>query len=207
MTIMDQKMANSAGPIDPHVLIGERVEKIRKARGMTRDKLAATLQDMGLDWSRLTVNRLEIGRRENVTVIELLALCTALDIAPVDLLVPPYLDDNQSYRVAPKASAAVIHVREWIRGEQQLYWHTDPEPDDIFASPTAPDLAAFVQFMPEDRARRVVRNYFEPSLAPEEIERYFGPGRSPEEIDLMIQKFVKETAAEWLKEHGIGDDQ
>jgi transcriptional regulator with XRE-family HTH domain len=187
------------------VLIGERVEKIRMARGMTRDKLAATLQDMGLDWSRLTVNRLEIGRRENITVIELLALCTALDIAPVDLLVPAYLDDNQSYRVAPKASAAVINVREWIRGEQQLYWATDTESDDIFADPATPgDLAAFVQWMPEDRARRVVRNYFEPSRAPEEIEQHFGPGRSPEEMELQ---YVKETATEWLNEHGIGGDQ
>ena len=200
-------MANSAGPIDPHVLIGERVEKIRMARGMTRDKLAATLQDMGLDWSRLTVNRLEIGRRENITVIELLALCTALDIAPVDLLVPAYLE-NESYRVAPKASAAAIHVREWIRGEQQLYWATDKKPDTIFVSPATPgELAAFVQFMPEDRARRVVRNYFEPGRSPEEIERYFGPGRSPEEIELMSQEFVKKAVAEWLNEHGIGDDQ
>lgn len=187
------------------MLIGERVEKIRMARGMTRDKLAATLQDMGLDWSRLTVNRLEIGRRENITVIELLALCTALDIAPVDLLVPAYLDDNQSYRVAPKASAAAINVREWIRGEQQLYWSTDTESDDVFADPATPgDLAAFVQWMPADRARRVVRNYFEPSRAPEEIEQHFGPGRSPEEMELQ---YVKETATEWLNEHGIGGDQ
>jgi transcriptional regulator with XRE-family HTH domain len=162
---------------------------------------------MGLDWSRLTVNRLEIGRRENITVIELLALCTALDIAPVDLLVPAYLE-NQPYRVAPKASAAAIHVREWIRGEQRLYWSIDKKSDTIFASPSTPgELAAFVQFMPEDRARRVVRNYFEPGRSPEEIEEMFGPGRSPEEVGLMIQEYVKEAAGEWLKEHGIGDDQ
>jgi transcriptional regulator with XRE-family HTH domain len=194
MTIMDQKMTNSAGSINPHVLIGERVEKIRMARGMTRDKLAATLQDMGLDWSRLTVNRLEIGRRENITVIELLALCTALDIAPVDLLVPAYLE-NQSYRVAPKASAEASTVREWIRGEMQLYWSTDPKPGARFVGPdTAGELAAFVQWMPEDRARRVVRNYF--------LE-----GLSDEEYELASREERKKDLAEWLKEHGIGDDQ
>jgi transcriptional regulator with XRE-family HTH domain len=190
MTTMDQKMASSAGPINPHVLIGERVEKIRMARGMTRDKLAATLQDMGLDWSRLTVNRLEIGRRENITVIELLALCTALDIAPVDLLVPAYLE-NQSYRVAPKASAAAVHVREWIRGEQVLYWSIDT--GTWYAHPNTPgDLAAFVQWMPEDRARRVVRNYF--------LE-----GVSDEEYELASREERKEAVKEWLDEHGIGD--
>jgi hypothetical protein len=79
------------------------------------------------------------------------------------------------------------------------------ESDDVFADPATPgDLAAFVQWMPADRARRVVRNYFEPSRAPEEIEQHFGPGRSPEEMELQ---YVKETATEWLNEHGIGGDQ
>jgi transcriptional regulator with XRE-family HTH domain len=161
MTTMDQRVTNSAEPVDPQALIGERVEKIRVARGMTRDKLAATLQDMGLDWSRLTVNRLEIGRRKDVTVIELLALCVALDIAPVDLLVPGHLTD-QGYRVAPTMTSWASNVREWIRGEQLLYVSPDPDPDELFADPAkAAEITAFVQFMPEDRARRVVRDYFE----------------------------------------------
>ena len=133
---------------------------------MTREKLAATLQDMGLDWSRLTVNRLEIGRRENVTVTELLALCVALDIAPVDLLVPAYLK-HESYRVVPKGTASASNVREWVRGEMLLFLARDPEPRQpgqtgvIFADPALPgDVAAFVQFMPEDRGRRVVQDFY-----------------------------------------------
>jgi DNA-binding Xre family transcriptional regulator len=161
---------------------------------MTRDKLAATLQDMGLDWSRFTVNRLEIGRRENVSVIELLALCAALDISPVDLLVLAYLN-GQLYRVAPRASALASNVREWIRGEKLLYASRDRDPDDLFEDPAkAADIAVFVQFMPEDRARRVVHEYFEAewiSAANEQVS----------------EEAIKKGVADWLNEHGIGDLQ
>jgi transcriptional regulator with XRE-family HTH domain len=160
MTFMDQNMPSSA--LDPQEVIGDRVRKIREARGMTRDKLAATLQDMGIDWTRLTVNRLEIGRRDNITVKELLALCLALDIAPVDLLVPAHLSDRD-YRVAPKLTARAENVREWLRGEDLVFAGPDPDPaGPIFRTPSrTADIAAFVQWMPEDRARRVARRYFE----------------------------------------------
>jgi transcriptional regulator with XRE-family HTH domain len=159
MTVMDQNMASSA--LDPQEVIGDRVRKIREARGMTRDKLAATLQDMGIDWTRLTVNRLEIGRRDNITVKELLALCLALDVAPVDLLVPAHLSDR-SYQVAPKLTASAENVREWLRGEELISAHTDPEPGIPFIKPArVVDIAAFVQWMPEGRGRRVARKYFD----------------------------------------------
>jgi transcriptional regulator with XRE-family HTH domain len=156
---MDQNMASSA--LDPQEIIGDRVRKIREARGMTRDKLAATLQDMGIDWTRLTVNRLEIGRRDNITVKELLALCLALDVAPVDLLVPGHLSDRD-YQVAPKLTASAENVREWLRGEDLIFAYQDPDPDIPFRRPPrVVDIAAFVQWMPEDRGRRVARRYFD----------------------------------------------
>jgi transcriptional regulator with XRE-family HTH domain len=159
MIVMDQNMAS--GALDPQEVIGDRVRKIREARGMTRDKLAATLQDMGIDWTRLTVNRLEIGRRDNITVKELLALCLALDVAPVDLLVPAHLSDR-GYRVAPKLTARAENVREWLRGEDLVFAGPDPDPASPFRRPSrTADIAAFVQWMPEDRARRVARRYFE----------------------------------------------
>jgi hypothetical protein len=84
----------------------------------------------------------------------------------VDLLVPAYLT-NQGYRVAPRVSSWAGNVREWIRGEQVLYKARDPEPRQPgqtgmrFSSPATPgDIASFVQFMPEDRARRVVQDYY-----------------------------------------------
>jgi transcriptional regulator with XRE-family HTH domain len=160
---MDHDTSSSADPLDPQAVIGDRVGKIREARGMTRDKLAATLQDLGIDWSRLTVNRLEIGRREGVTVRELLALCLALEVSPVDLLVPAHLTD-QAYRVAPRAIADAGNVREWIRGEELLTVDRttigSDGTEDPFTQPAAVLLDA-IRWMPADRAQRVGRRYFE----------------------------------------------
>lgn len=81
----------------------------------------------------------------------------------MDLLVPAYLK-HQSYRVPPRASAMASNVREWIRGEQLLLAMLEPTPGPgtWFASPLGVhDVTAFVQFMPEDRAKRVARAYFE----------------------------------------------
>ena len=61
------------------------------------------MQDLGIDWERMVVAKLESGRRGSMRVDELLGLCVVLEIAPVDLLVPANLDDDQPYRVVPNA--------------------------------------------------------------------------------------------------------
>ena len=45
---------------------------------------------------------------------------------PVDLPVPKDVADDQWYQVAPKATARTENVREWIRGEDVLFYRTDP---------------------------------------------------------------------------------
>jgi transcriptional regulator with XRE-family HTH domain len=170
MTFMDQYVTDSAENKSTQAVIADRVGKIREARGMSRDKLAAILQDLGVDWTRLTVNRLEIGRRENITVTELLALCIALQVAPVDLLVPGHWT-NQSYQVTPRASAVAENVREWIRGEQLLYAGVSI-PDTPFATVLTKDRMAFAQWMPEDRSKQVLRRWFDQDERDEELRRH-----------------------------------
>ena len=167
---MDQNVTDSAGRKGPQAVIADRVGKIREARGMTRDKLAATMQDLGIDWTRLTVNRLEIGRRENVTVTELLALCIALQVAPVDLLVPGHWT-NQSYQVTPRASSTADQVRDWIRGEERFFGMRDV-PGSPFVTPAGRDPMAIVQWMPEDRKKQVVRRWLEQAERDEANERH-----------------------------------
>lgn len=147
-----------AEPLDPTRLIGERVAKIRKARGMTQDDLAEAMQAVGIGWERIVIAKLETGRRSFVKVDELLALCLVLDIAPVDLLVPTDLTD-QPYQVAPRADAEAGNVREWIRGEDLLLSASTHRPGEPFTQP-ASALDA-IRWMPTDRADRVARRYFE----------------------------------------------
>lgn len=70
---------------------------------------------MGIGWDRYVVTNLERGRRQNVTVDELLALAYVLNVAPVHLLVP-IDDEDRPYAVVPASGARAGVVRQWIRG-------------------------------------------------------------------------------------------
>ncbi|MFG2596706.1 helix-turn-helix domain-containing protein [Streptomyces sp. NPDC048462] len=103
---------------DPVAVIAQRVKEVRGRKGFTAQQLADKLRDKtGLNWDRATVTKLETGRRQTITVVELLALARVLDVAPVNLLVP--LDDRP-FAVTAKESVAANRVRAWVRGESPL---------------------------------------------------------------------------------------
>lgn len=98
--------------------IARRVRELRARRGWTAAEPGEELHTRhGLKWDRFTVTKLENGHRQNVTVTELLALASALDVAPVNLLVP--LDDSP-YQVTPTRTESADTVRAWVRGEDPL---------------------------------------------------------------------------------------
>lgn len=144
---------------------------IRRYLGMTQEALAEAMRNVGIDWQRIVVAKLESGRRSFVTVDELLALCVVLKISPTDLLVPNDVHDDQDYRIVPNATARAEDVREFVRGEAPLYIFPYPKPprnpEHRFASPTGRPIDS-IQWMPPDRADRVARRYY----AAEEKRRY-----------------------------------
>lgn len=74
----------------------------------------------GIPWNRGVVAKLENGRREQITVDELLALCRVLDVALVHLLVPVD-DEDQRYAVTPTDEPlSPRQVRDMIRGDWAL---------------------------------------------------------------------------------------
>lgn len=101
----------------PVATIAQRVKELRGRRGWTAAQLGAALGKHDVRWDRFTVANLESGKRQNVTVNELLALALALDVAPVNLLVP--LDDRP-YQITPTRTEGADTVRSWVRGEQPL---------------------------------------------------------------------------------------
>lgn len=107
----------------PTQVIAKRVRQARARHGLTAQQLAEKLTTAGVPWTRATVTKVETGRRESITVTELLALARVLDVAPLHLLVPvdgrPY-DDERRYLVTPNEAQPVYRVREWIRGETPL---------------------------------------------------------------------------------------
>ena len=145
-------------PLNPTRVIGQRLAELRKSRnGMTQERLAEAMRTAGIDWERVVVAKLEKGLRPFVKVDELLALCLILGISPVDLLVPKDADADQWYQVAPKAISSASNVREWIRGEDVLFYRTEPEEEP--ETPLQPeDLLNPTRWMPADRrARALVR--------------------------------------------------
>ena len=61
---------------------------------------------------------LEIARRENISVAELLAFAVVPDVAPVHLLVPP--EGAEPYAVP---TVTLDQARAWIRGTKPLPRH------------------------------------------------------------------------------------
>jgi transcriptional regulator with XRE-family HTH domain len=152
---------------EPMRLIVERVAAIRRYKGLTQSQLAEAMQQLGVPWQRIIVAKIEGGRRDFLTVEELLALCIALEISPVDLLVPRELKPDQPYHVAPEATARATDVREWARGEGTLFYRLDR--DEEKPQPKIPGRFRFVQptgkssdptdWMPPDRGQRVAERY------------------------------------------------
>jgi len=66
-------------------IIGCRVRQLRMARKLTQDELAAKLQVNGYNFSKLTILRIELGKRL-VTDIELKGLCEFFETDPNSIL-------------------------------------------------------------------------------------------------------------------------
>jgi transcriptional regulator with XRE-family HTH domain len=102
----------------PVKTIAQRVSEVRRRRGFTQDELAAALQKEGVPWARSTVAKLESNRRDNVSVIELLALAYCLGCSPTHLVVPP--EGASRYQITPKKEVSVIAARRFVRGVEDL---------------------------------------------------------------------------------------
>lgn len=101
-------------PEGPTEAIARRVSALRQRKGLNRQQLGEAMTACGVEWNRFTVSSLENGKRQNVSVTELLALARVLDVAPVHLLVP--LEDEQPYQVTPTEVLPAHRVRPWVRG-------------------------------------------------------------------------------------------
>lgn len=103
----------------PTGALAGRVREVRAKRGWSAERLAQEMRGAGIDWSRGVVAKIESGRRQDISVAELLALSYVLEVSPVHMLVPPD-DGDEPYQVTPQVSVPARQVREWIRGYEML---------------------------------------------------------------------------------------
>lgn len=138
-----------ASPNTPVGTIGVRVADLRARRGYTATELGEKLEAVGVPWNRFTVKALESGKRQNVTVTELLALARVLNVAPVHLVVPPDAENDTLYQVTPSETVPAKTARAWIRGMFPILggkageFHAEV-PDDEYGWVTSTDDSAAV---------------------------------------------------------------
>lgn len=122
--------------VTPVSAIARRVKELRNRHGWTAADLGERLATRGVKWDRFTVANLESGKRQNVNVVELLALADALATAPVNLLVPI---TDEPYQVTAGERERIENadaVREWVRGNKPLPG-TDTEAQRTFYAEVA----------------------------------------------------------------------
>jgi transcriptional regulator with XRE-family HTH domain len=94
--------------------VAVRLSEVRKRKDMSAAEVGRRMTEQGVKWDRFTVANLENGKRQNITLTELLALACVLDVSPLSLILP--LDDAQPYQVTPARELATGRVRPWLRG-------------------------------------------------------------------------------------------
>jgi transcriptional regulator with XRE-family HTH domain len=99
-------------------LVAKRIQTLRTAARLSGAALAAALREHGVPWTRVTVAKLETGKRQLVSLTEWLALAEALHVPPAWLLV-----DLKSGAPVPLADGREIdpwNAVLWITGQQPL---------------------------------------------------------------------------------------
>jgi transcriptional regulator with XRE-family HTH domain len=95
------------------VIAGE-VRRYRQAAGLSTQRLADRCAELGLPLRRSVLANLESGRRDSVSVAELLVLAAALGVAPVLLVLP--VGRAVLSEVLPRSHTDTWSAAEWFCG-------------------------------------------------------------------------------------------
>jgi transcriptional regulator with XRE-family HTH domain len=102
-------------PIEMTARIGERVARLRAEREMTVQALADRCAELGVPLGRVTLTKLEGGKRQAVTPAELTVLAAALGAAPIELLYP--VGYEKQVEVLPGRMVDPLDAVRWFAGE------------------------------------------------------------------------------------------
>lgn len=105
-------------------LIADQVKLRRKALGWTAQDLSDAIGRLGFDFPRSTLADLESGRRNHVTVAELLVIAAALNVPPV-LLISPVAASAET-EITPGSKVTAFRAVQWLSGETPIP-HADDE--------------------------------------------------------------------------------
>lgn len=118
-------------------VVAAQIRFYRGQRGYSAQDLSDRCAALGFAIPRPVLSNLENGRRESVSVAELIVLARALDVPPLQLLVP--VGRAESLELFPGASRPAWDAARWITGEISGAELDSPrgdyEPDDVELTP------------------------------------------------------------------------
>lgn len=126
------------------VIAGE-VKRYRHERGLSAQQLAERCAALGAEFPRAVLANLETGRRETVSVAEVLVLAQALDISPMLLIVP--LGRHATAEILPDVEMQAWDATRWIGGTAKL----SNQPGQGLQVGAADDDSVIVQFHYHDQ--------------------------------------------------------
>ncbi len=111
---------NGDWPTRAAQLVAREVRRYREAQRpkMSMQKLADRTAELGVAIPRSVLANLESGRRETVSVAEVLVLAAALNVAPIELMCPVGFDKQTE--MLPGRMMDPLDAMRWFTGEQKL---------------------------------------------------------------------------------------
>jgi transcriptional regulator with XRE-family HTH domain len=117
-------------------VVADEIRRVRAERKMSAQQLADRCEQLGLPIPRPVLSNLENGRRESVSIAELMVLARALEVSPITLIVP--VGQREAIEVSPGRNARTWDAFRWFVGEARLQESdarleavpTDHEPQD-----------------------------------------------------------------------------
>lgn len=196
--------------------IGERVAWFRdrkidpNGKRMTVQALADRCAELGLPLGRVTITKLEGGKRQAITPAEVMVIAAALEVSPLELVIPAGYEEP--VEVLPGLQLPGLAAARWFAGQRELLWLGEsltvvmPEPERESAvrlleahaerirwwqrfTDESPEIRERTreltsESLREIRARMRDRGMLLPELPPE-----LGPQEAPEEVVLRPQKW------------------
>jgi transcriptional regulator with XRE-family HTH domain len=97
-------------------ITARQVRRLRQQRGVSAERLAEEVSELGVRYTRGQVSNLESGRRDSITVGEILAFAAAFGVPPALLLFPVGADEQVEY--LPGMPADAWQAYRFLAGDQ-----------------------------------------------------------------------------------------
>jgi transcriptional regulator with XRE-family HTH domain len=195
-------------------LVAREVRRYREMQRprMSVQKLADATAELGMPIPRSVLANLESGRRETVSVAEVLVLAAALNVAPIELICPVGFDKETE--MLPGRMMEPLSAMQWFTGE----WKLDIDDDGVWTMRTPGSGERSTAYLlryhdelisrlhsQEARAREALRAVAE-AVGQEADERARGAARdwmvAAEEWRAFIREPLRRTRAE-MRERGM----